>query len=664
MSKIHRIKFKIKTHKDNFLGTVFNKKLVFVLLITLSIPITVILASQKQNLQNEAAQVSTPKTTGYIFIFKDKSLSLSDQRFNLSQVEVEKEKVNLETQHALAKENILNVLGASSFVPYSPGISPASLGEVQVMGEYTNVVNGIALKVTGTQALKIKKDSPFVQSIHPNLEVKGLINDSVPLVGADKVWEMKDSKGLGITGKGVNVAVIDSGVDYRNPDLGGSSSSQKFNSKVVGGYDFINNDDDPWDDNKHGSHVAGIIAGNGSLKGVAPDARIYAYKVLDSNAFGSYAAILSALDAVIATRYDQNTSNDISIVNLSVGVYCGTYSSNCGPDDILSLAVDNATNNGIISVVAAGNSGPNPGTINSPGTARKAITVGSINKSKSMSSFSSRGPVVEGNLTLQKPDILAPGESICSAKSSAYTGLECFDSNHVILNGTSMASPHVAGMAALIKQKYPSLNASEIKNLLTQNTTNLGFDLNSQGKGMLNGVKIFNAAFIPSVAPSPNIKKLTITAFQDSFVTVSNKSSNFGQSKVMKISATPNEIAYLKFDLSALAGKKINSAMLKIKIPNMSGAGSTDKFTIKKVNVGSWSEGNVKFNNKPTSGSQIATFIGKSAGNIIQVNVKNSVIADRGNKTSWMINSSGTNELILNSSEATSGRPQLIVEYE
>ncbi|MCK5234119.1 MAG: S8 family serine peptidase, partial [Candidatus Aenigmarchaeota archaeon] len=155
-------------------------------------------------------------------------------------------------------------------------------------------------------------------------------------------------------------SVIDYGF-YIDKVANGTYASNSSCEKVIGGYDFVNDDNDPMDDNGHGTHVAGTAAGNGSLKGVAPDAKLLAYKVLDAYGSGSSSDVIAGIEQAV------NDSADV--ISLSLG-------SSGNPDDPASVAVDNAVDAGVVVVVAAGNSGPYAQTIMSPGTARNAITVG------------------------------------------------------------------------------------------------------------------------------------------------------------------------------------------------------------------------------------------------------------------------------------------------
>lgn len=284
-----------------------------------------------------------------------------------------------------------------------------------------------------------------------------------------------------------------------------------FNSKVVDGFNFLTGEKDPLDDEGHGTHVAAIAAGNGNLKGVAPDAEIVAYKVLGADGFGYVDDVLLAIDKSIETRLDADPLNDIDVINLSLGVDCYPgYSEDCGPDDIFSQSVDNAVNAGIEVVVAAGNSGPDKSTIDSPATSRKAISVGAIDKNKSIAIYSSRGPLIWEDENINKPDVVAPGSWICSAKmfdSVLDASNKCPYVGNILMSGTSMASPHLAGVVALIKQTKPTLTPEQIKAIIKDNALNLGYDYDTQGAGMVDLQKIFNAIkasdSIPTMTPSP-----------------------------------------------------------------------------------------------------------------------------------------------------------------
>src|SRR3989344_1188849 len=159
-----------------------------------------------------------------------------------------------------------------------------------------------------------------------------------------------------LTGKGITIGIIDTGVDYTHEDLGGCFGAS---CKVIGGYDFVNNDNDPMDDVGHGTHVAATAAGNGVLKGVAPDAKIVAYKVCGTGLIGCpYDDIMASIQRSLDPNQDEDFSDHLDIISLSLGGGCGGYNDDCGPNDPLSKSIDNVVDNGIVAVVAAGNCGP------------------------------------------------------------------------------------------------------------------------------------------------------------------------------------------------------------------------------------------------------------------------------------------------------------------
>jgi minor extracellular serine protease Vpr len=232
-------------------------------------------------------------------------------------------------------------------------------------------------------------------------KVKMLLVDSVPLIQGGVEAGKLDQYGNDCTeseepcldGSGIKIAIIDTGVDYTHSDLGGGFGE---GYKVVGGYDFVTceefnevgtgcvegkikpPDDDPIDENGHGTHVASISAGKGTLNGVAPEAEILAYRVLNENGEGIFEWVIDSIDQAVTDGAD--------VINLSLG---GTGN----PDDEVSVAVDSAVASGVVVIVSAGNEGPSSESILSPGVARQAITVGSTNKDDTLSSFSSVGPV-------------------------------------------------------------------------------------------------------------------------------------------------------------------------------------------------------------------------------------------------------------------------------
>ncbi|MGC8943835.1 MAG: S8 family serine peptidase [Caldisericia bacterium] len=225
--------------------------------------------------------------------------------------------------------------------------------------------NGVSGEVNKDDIEKIKKN-PYVKNVYIS-QTHYLDTDIfVPLINAPKVWQMTDQNGLSVTGKGMLIGIIDTGIDYKHPDLGGGIGKE---FKVKGGYDFANDDSDPMDppEQGHGTAVAGIAAGNGKVKGVAPDANLMAYKVFPDGEGG-------ASDADIIAAIDQALKDGCTSVNLSLGSPGGKSEGDPETD-----AMNNAVNLGLIVVAAAGNEGLRSKElgwpISLPSTAKNAISV-------------------------------------------------------------------------------------------------------------------------------------------------------------------------------------------------------------------------------------------------------------------------------------------------
>ncbi|MFJ5759404.1 S8 family serine peptidase [Neobacillus sp. NPDC093182] len=204
-----------------------------------------------------------------------------------------------------------------------------------------------------------QQNSRQIISVSPVNQYKAQAEESVKIIGGEEIRGLFDKNNRRLTGKGVTVGVIDTGVDYTHPDL---------RRNFAGGRDLVDNDADPMETKTlgratvHGTHVAGIIAANGKLKGVAPDAKILAYRALGPGGGGTTENVLAAIEQAIKDKVD--------IMNLSLGNDIN------GPDLPISLALNRAVDKGIVAIAASGNSGPNVWTVGSPGTASKAISVG------------------------------------------------------------------------------------------------------------------------------------------------------------------------------------------------------------------------------------------------------------------------------------------------
>ena len=309
----------------------------------------------------------------------------------------------------------------------------------EIRHEYSVVYFGAAVNASAATIESIRA-LPYVRAVTPDRLMHAL--QAKPVDFGMDAGQRVNAGSLPTRGKGITVAVIDTGIDYRHAAFGGGFGP---GHKVAGGYDFIANDDDPLDDAGHGTHVAGIIAADGAgLTGVAPDATLLAYKVLDATGSGPTSGVIAAIERAVDPNGDGDPSDHVDVINLSLG-------APGHPDDEAALAVDKAVEAGVIVCAAAGNSGRTM-SIGSPGAARKAITVGALDEYDQVAFFSSKGPTTKAYTF--KPDVVAPGNLIISAEMGGTT---------IKQSGTSMAAPHVAGAAALLKALHPDWTPSDVK---------------------------------------------------------------------------------------------------------------------------------------------------------------------------------------------------------
>ncbi|MBN1782292.1 S8 family serine peptidase [bacterium] len=330
---------------------------------------------------------------------------------------------------------------------------------------YRNCFSGAALEVPRCMVSELS-ELTSVKRVYEDAEVKKCLRESVPMIGADKVWQT-----TGLTGEGVMVGVIDTGIDYTHPSLGGGLGS---GYKVIGGYDIYNRDDDPMDDNGHGTHVAGIIAGKSDkINGVAPDAKLMAFKVLNHRGSGFMSDVILGIEMAVDPDGNPETDDGVDIINISLG------HASRDPEDPDCQAVNTAAEAGVVCVVAAGNEGFfGYETIGAPAIASGAIAVGAVDKGSVRADFSSMGPV--GINETVKPDLMAPGDQIGSSE---------LDWTTLAHSGTSMAAPHVAGVAALLCQKYPDVSPALIKGVLCGTAGDLGENLFRQGSGLVDALR-------------------------------------------------------------------------------------------------------------------------------------------------------------------------------
>lgn len=288
---------------------------------------------------------------------------------------------------------------------------------------------------------------------------------------------VEEAHRLGILGQGIGIAILDSGV-FPHPD---------FKDRVICFKDMIGDRPSMYDDYGHGTHVSGIIGGDGRMsggkfKGIAPACDIIHLKVLDRKGCGNRHDVLKGIRWVIQNKDRYH----IRILNISVG----TEKEGNEADFQLVEAVENAWNAGLVVVVAAGNMGPEPMSITAPGNSRKVITVGASDDSMKINErnsqkiyYSGRGPTRE---CICKPEVVAPGSDIisCNAVSNGRKGYYCGKS------GTSMATPIVSGAIALLLSKVPDLSNVEVKMKLRETSLDIGYSRYQQGWGRIDVGKL------------------------------------------------------------------------------------------------------------------------------------------------------------------------------
>ena len=236
---------------------------------------------------------------------------------------------------------------------------------IDIRASYTWGFNGVAATVPSADLARLRA-TPGVAAVYPDRTVHTSLDPALDLINAPQVWARDDHAGNPTDGRGEVVAIVDTGVDYQHADLGGGFGP---GHKVVAGYDFVNDDADPMDDNGHGTHVAGIIAGSpaldGGVTGVAPGATLTAYKVLGANGTGDESAILQGLEAAVSPTNPYRAD----VVNMSLGVHADS-------SDPLEQAAAAVAQSGVVVVAAAGNDGPGEGSSESPGDAPGVLSVG------------------------------------------------------------------------------------------------------------------------------------------------------------------------------------------------------------------------------------------------------------------------------------------------
>ncbi|MEV4753726.1 S8 family serine peptidase [Micromonospora sp. NPDC049559] len=300
------------------------------------------------------------------------------------------------------------------------------------------------------------------------------LDRSTAQIGAPAMWR------AGFTGKGVKVAVLDTGIDAGHPDFAGRIVANHNFTEVPEAGDVIG----------HGTHVASTIAGSGAAsggryQGVAPDASLLVGKVCEDR---------GCSDSAILAGMQWAAEQGADVVNMSLGA----------PDtpgtDLIEEAVNQlSTRYGTLFVVAAGNDGAaGPGSVSSPATADAALAVGASTRYENVAAFSSRGPRVDDGAS--KPEIVAPGVDIVAARSSTAPVPPVDEQTpaYTAMSGTSMATPHVAGAAALLAQRRPDWSGARLKAAMVSTATSFtDVDRDAQGAGQLDLAALLGRSVLP-----------------------------------------------------------------------------------------------------------------------------------------------------------------------
>ncbi|MFJ6759893.1 S8 family peptidase [Streptomyces sp. NPDC091273] len=325
--------------------------------------------------------------------------------------------------------------------------------------------------VTGTDA-RARSVSGGLKKLWLDGKVQANLERSTKQVSATAAWA------AGFDGKGTKVAVLDTGTDLEHPDLKGRVGASK---------NFTDSDTDA-DRQGHGTHTISTVGGSGAesggaRKGVAPGAELLSGKVLNDAGYGLDSWIIAGMEWAVESKAD--------VVSMSLG-----DPSQTACDDPLAAAAERLSRQGPLFVIAAGNSGPGNNTVSSPGCAAGVLTVGAVDRDDTTAGFSSRGPA--GLQHTLKPEIAAPGVGI-SAAAAGGRGVYAYQS----MSGTSMATPHVAGAAAIVKQRHPDWTAQQIKAALVGSAnTKVPGDVRETGGGRLD----VKAAIDTTVTSAPAVQ--------------------------------------------------------------------------------------------------------------------------------------------------------------
>jgi hypothetical protein len=394
---------------------------------------------------------------------------------------------------------------------------------------------------------------------------KLMLSDSLSIINATIVQKLQVN-GINLTGKGQTICIIDSGINYNHASLGGCYGNNNASSscKVIGGWDFVNNDANPMDDNGHGTHVAGIAAANGSVVGVAPEAKIIAIKSGDSSGTLTDDDVLAGINWCVGNSSVFN----ISVISMSFGG--GSYNSSCDYMDDpfnITLAINNAIAKNISAVAATGN-GYSVSNLSFPACLTNVTPVSATYKNDSIALYANTN-----NLVM----LLAPGDSITSTS---------YNSGTEVKSGTSMATPAVSGAIAIINQYLAIIGLTKTPSQIEVILNNTGKRIQDTGYSNLNFSRIdIYSALLSLDVTSPN-------------VSLSSPSNNF---KIVNRSLNFSCVSY-DFLLKNISFYIWNSSSLYYnETKNISGISNNTSFNLTNIAFNDYNWSCLVFDNKSNS---------------------------------------------------------------
>jgi len=393
----------------------------------------------------------------------------------------------LVTSHYL-KDNRTRVILSVSNTMTETGMQNKLTGPIYKIYESRtapNYLKLVAANISYSSLFELARD-PNINYIWLDRQFKICLDESVEIIKNASEWTSIESTfERQINGSGIKIAILDTGIDSSHPDFFFPNGT----SKIVASVSFAG--DSVADGSGHGTHCASIAAGTGEASagqyiGVASGATLMNVKVLNDQGHGLESWIISGIQWAV--------DNNADILSLSLG---GDTASN--GTDPMSMTIDWATDQGLICTVAAGNLGSQMYTITSPGLANQPITVGATSKQDIIASFSSRGPTIDYRI---KPDLLAPGVDIIAARADGTNMGNPISSFYTKASGTSMATPHVAGAAALLLDIYPHWTPRTMKSALANYAEHLGLNVFEQGSGRIDICESAGASVIGNTSAS------------------------------------------------------------------------------------------------------------------------------------------------------------------